>query len=60
MVPHFVDAQVTSTLAVNCCVPFCGVFGAVGEVVIGDTTLAPADTLPLPLVAVAVILHALG
>jgi hypothetical protein len=58
--PHFVAAHMTCTFAVNNCVLFCGVFGATGEIVIGETTFTLADALPLPLVAFAVMVHALG
>ena len=60
IVPHLVAAQVTATLAVTCWVPFCGVFGPTGEMVMGATTLTVVDAAPLPSVAVAVMVQSLG
>ena len=60
MVPHLVAAHVTGTPAVNCCVPFCGVLGPAGEMVMGETTLMVVDATPLPSVAVAVTVQSLG
>ena len=62
MVPQLavVIVQVIGTLALNCCVLFCGVVAYCGVMVIGDTTLTMLLALPLPSVAVAVTVQEPG
>jgi hypothetical protein len=57
--PH-AAVQVTGALAVNCCVWPCGVVADTGVITMGETTFTLAVALPLPFVAVAVIVQTLG
>lgn len=53
--------QVAPILAVNCCVRPCCVFALAGEITSGEVMVAVVDALlPLPSVAVAVIVQELG
>lgn len=56
MVPHLA-VHVTGIFALNCCVCPCGVFADTGDMTIGETIVTLAVLLPLPLVAVPVIVH---
>jgi len=59
MLPQVAD-QLTAVFAENCCFCPCAVTALAGEIVIGDVTLANVDVEPLPLVAVAVMVHEPG
>ena len=56
IVPHLA-VHVAGTLALNCWVPPCGVLADTGVITIGDTTVTFAEALPLPSVAVAVMVQ---